>query len=530
MEKKTSPRAQGQKSRRKGRRIILWVVLGAVVLALGMGAYYIHSIVNRPTSLFEKTVNITAVPTVGVTPFFDIEKYLPTEDAGTTPLPTVAPTAKSQAGATEATPQTTPGQAASETPKGAAEEPSFTGIVNIALFGIDAFEDGGTTSGTEPHTDADMIVAVNFDTKEVSLISIARDAFTNIPGHAGFYKFNSVFNVGGGMEDPKAGLELSCKTAEMWLGGVSVPYYYGVDFQAVIDLVDALGGIDFYVDVPTVSVFGDEMPMGQQHLDGVGVMAYLRTRKQAGGLDYLRTARQRKMMIALFRKLKDEGKLSMLPELFRIMGDNVYTNTTVAQTAALVNFAQSIDPDSIQSYGIYGGMYGRYDWRFCFIFQQDRIDILKKVYGIDADIIGVNSPMYERFLHNSGFLALQHIGYAKLLFETIHDMVSVENMTEEQKRLYAACWKDYSDLQAAFDLADQWAQRHYDENADIPAEEQQERYAYNRAMTALEERLRKSGDALNEAFGSPVKLRWLRDINEWYKPDSVINEVYVDFA
>ena len=91
--------------------------------------------------------------------------------------------APAQAEATEPAPQ----QTAQATAQPTDREPALTGMVNIALFGIDAYEDGSTTSGTMPHTDANMIVAVNFDTKEVSLISIARDLFTNIPGHNGFY-------------------------------------------------------------------------------------------------------------------------------------------------------------------------------------------------------------------------------------------------------------------------------------------------------------------------------------------------------
>ena len=540
-----------QKEQRR-RRPVLWTILGAVLLLLGVGAFYLHSILNRPRALFEETVSVTATPAATMAPAFDIEEYLPTTAPSATAAPvvevtiapqpeateqalpaTAQPTAEPTAQATvqETTPQATPEETLQPTASGTLQEQPFTGIVNIALFGIDASEDGGTTSGTMPHTDADMIVAVNFDTKEVSLISIARDAFTNIPGYDGFYKFNAVFNVGGGMADPKAGLELSCRTAEMWLGGMSVPYYYGVDFQALIDLVDALGGIDFNVDVPMTALdTGAEIPTGQHHLDGWGVLAYLRARKSAGGQDHMRTARQRKMMIALFRKLKEEGQLSMIPDLMKIMGENVYTNTTVAQTAALMNFAQSIDPDSVQSYGFFGGMYSRYDWRFCFIFQQDRIDILKKVYGIDAEPLGVNSPMYEQFLHNGGFLALQHIGYAKRLFDSIHGSISTENMTEEQKRLYATCWKDYTDLQEAFELASSWTKRHYDENEKLSVEEQQAKSQYYHAMLALEERLRSSGDALNEAFGSPTELKWFRDINDWYKPGSVINEVYVDFA
>ena len=567
MDKEKETGTSARKEHNRGRRTALWTILGAALLILGVGAFYIHSIVNRPQSFFETTVSVTTVPATTMAPAFDIEQYLSThapeatvtptqapaateastpEPAATEaptpepmateaptpePTPTGAPTpeatdAPAQAEATEPAPQ----QTAQATAQPTDREPALTGMVNIALFGIDAYEDGSTTSGTMPHTDANMIVAVNFDTKEVSLISIARDLFTNIPGHNGFYKFNGVFNVGGGMDDPNAGLALSCRTAEMWLGGMSVPYYYGVDFQAVIDLVDALGGIDYDLDIELRTFDGRTIRPGQQHLDGYGVLAYLRARKRAGGLDVFRTARQRRMMIALFKMIQEEGKLSLIPELLKIMGDDVYTNTTIAQTAALASFAAGVDPDSIQSYSFQGTMHGGYDWRYCAVDQQERIDILKKVYGIDAEPIGVNSPVYEQFLHMGGFLALQHIGCARLLFDAIHSTMSPEDMTEEQKHLYATCWHATAELQAAFERTSQWMERHYDEAIELTAEERQERTDLYAAMTTWEKQVRETGDALNRTLDDPMKLGWTRDVADWYKQGSVINEVYVDFS
>ena len=212
------------------------------------------------------------------------------------------------------------------------------------------------------------------------------------------------------------------------------------------------------------------------------------------------------------------------------MGDHVYTNTTVAQTAALASFAQGVDPSNIHTYSFQGTMHGGYDWRYCAVDQDERIQILKTVYGINAEPLGVNSTVYEQFLHKGGFLALQHLGYVRKLFEAIHSTVPVENMTEEQKRSYALCWKDYSDLQAAFDAASQWMEKHYDEKQELTIEERQERIDLYSALTTRGEQLRNTGNKLNEAFGNPVELRWFRDIDDWYKPGSVINEVYVDFA
>ena len=513
LHEKNETQNQGSKRIKRG---FIAILLALVLMMTTMGAYYVHAITEQPGLLFERVHRTTVGDTPVPTPLFDVTGYLPKSKGRATPIPTPVP----------------PEPAPEVDSDPLAEGKPLTGVVNIALFGLDAYEDGGTTSGTMVHTDTNMIVAVNFDTKEVSLISIGRDNFTNVPGHAGFYKFNGVFNVGGGLDDPKAGLELSCRAAEMWLGGVSVPYYYGLDYQAVFDLIDAIGGLDFDSEIDLYDLDGTLIAKrGQQHLDSRGVLAYLRMRQTAGGLDYMRTERQRKLMIALFRKLKEAGQLSMIPELIQSLGEDIYTNTSLVQTAALVNFAQDVDPDNIHPYSIYGSMYGQFDWRYCFIYQQERIDILKTVYGIDAEPLGVNSPVYEKFLHKNGFMALQHIGYAKRLFDAIHSTVRPEDMTEQQKKLYAACWQDYMDLQSAFELASEWTKAHYDEKAKVSYEENKKRYEYNNALPKLEEKLRKSGDALNKAFGSPVDLKWRKEIEKkWYGPDSVINEVYVDFA
>ena len=304
------------------KRKVFVVIIVLMILTVTMGAYQIHRITSRPAQYFEEAQRVQAKTTPAPTPLFDITPYLP---KGEKPVTVI-----SVPESAEPTPDPDP----------LGEGKPLSGIVNIALFGIDAYENGGTTSGTMPHTDANMIVAVNFDAKEVSLISIARDIFTDVPGHDGFYKFNCIFNVGGGIQDPKGGLELACRGAEEWLGGVSVPYYFGLDFKAAMDVVDAIGGIDFDSEIELYGLDGRKIASsGQQHLNGEAVFSYLRMRQTAGGLDYMRTARQRKMMVALFKKIKEDGQLSLIPNILEAMGEDIYTNVTVPQIAALVAFA-----------------------------------------------------------------------------------------------------------------------------------------------------------------------------------------------
>lgn len=500
-----------QAANKRTYRQLFWIVLLVVGMVMAMGAY---RIVKLPGTLFEQTVRVAApAATAAPTPLIDVDSFLPAAKAKTTPVPTMPP----QEEAAEADPD----------PLG--EDKPLSGIVNIALFGLDAYETGGTTSGTMVHTDVNMIVAINFDTDEVSLISVARDIFTDIPGHDGFYKLNCAFNVGGGLGDPKAGMDLACRELEQWLGGVSVPYYFGLDYKAAFDVVDAIGGIDFNTEIDLYDLDGTRIAnAGQNHLNGRGVLAYLRMRKTAGGLDSLRTARQRKMMVAIFKKLKEAGQLSQIPDVLSAIGDDIYTNMTIPQITALVNYAANIDPDSIQTYSIQGDMVEQYLWRYCFVNQEDRINILRTVYGIEAAPMPVNSAAYERFLYDSGFMALQHIGYAKELFKWIHSNTTAEDMTDAQKKAYALCWREYMDLIAYFDQVDAWTKERFDQKK-LSNPDQDLRTKQYQALGRLERALRTAADDLNKAFGNPVELNWTRNVNQWFSKESVINEVYVDF-
>ena len=174
------------------------------------------------------------------------------------------------------------------------------------------------------------------------------------------------------------------------MGGISIPYYYGLDFQAVIDIVDAIGGIDYDVDQWFISMSGKQSyGKGRHHLDGDAVMGYLRIRQAADGLDSSRTARQRRMMVALFKKLKNEGKLSQIPALINAANSGIYTNTTLSQTTALVNYAAKLDADSIQARSMFGEL-GQieYEWRYAYVDQQNRLDIIREVFGIEAEPVG----------------------------------------------------------------------------------------------------------------------------------------------
>ena len=62
-----------------------------------------------------------------------------------------------------------------------------------------------------------------------------------------------------------------CDAAQWTLGGIPINYYYSVDFDALISLVDAIGGVDFDMDMSYQGDYG-YYHKGAQHLDGLGVL------------------------------------------------------------------------------------------------------------------------------------------------------------------------------------------------------------------------------------------------------------------
>ncbi|MBQ7755102.1 MAG: LCP family protein, partial [Clostridia bacterium] len=489
-------------------------VLALLLVGAGILAY---RVLVRPETLFtSSTATVTEAPQKDLMePAFDLASF----------LPTAAPEEQATAAAQAATP---------------APERKMDNIVNVMLMGIDAFENGGTTSGTQPHTDVMMVVAVNFDKDTVDLITLPRDTFTTAPGYHGFYKLNGVFNAGGGMDDLAGGFALTCRAAEIWLGGITIPYYYAVDFQAVVDIVDAIGGIDYQVDqtfkanVPQNSSMkegktyykSDEL----QHLDGNAVLGYLRIRHDADGLDSSRTARQRRMMVAIFTKLKKEGKLSQIPSLINAATSGVYTNTTLEQTTALVNYAISkIGPENIRTRAMYGDIWYQHYFKYCFVDQQNRIDLIKEVYGIDAEPVGVNTPAFENWLYDIGFLAMKYVRQPEKVFKVIEEQKAAgKQFTDKQIAAYAACYQAYTALDEGFAQCSKRVQQAYVDTTLTEAQINAIEKEVKAQLKALNEAVHDTTMALVKACDVHTKLEW--KVGERWFVDGDINEKFVAFG
>ncbi len=114
--------------------------------------------------------------------------------------------------------------------------------VNILLLGVDlrCDEEGPT------HSDTIMVATIDPVSRSAALLSLPRDLWVEIPNY-GVNRINQGYFLGQAYEYPGGGPALAVETVEAFLG-IPIDYHIAVDFKAVIDFVDLMGGI--VVDVP----------------------------------------------------------------------------------------------------------------------------------------------------------------------------------------------------------------------------------------------------------------------------------------
>ena len=298
-------------------------------------------------------------------------------------------------------------------------------FLNILFLGLDVTAGDIHASGNKrtvmkSHTDVIMLLAINKTKGRMDLLSIPRDTLCYVPGVYGVYKINAAFNTA---TNPAEGLRHVRDTVSWFLGGIKIDAYCAVDLQAMKTLTDKMGGIDFEVDMNYTGSSGKKYKIGYQHLDGMGVVDYVRARKNATreANDMGRTTRNRKMMIAIFDKLKSD--MNMINELWaesQKSSVNFYTDMNgIRVITDLWDFFQGIESAEIGSHMI-PGVYEDYVlgyWSLNITDQAERTKIIKNLFGFTAKELPYTSKNYCRWLLNGGFQAIQNIRQARLILD-----------------------------------------------------------------------------------------------------------------
>jgi|GEM_PF-722573 len=220
--------------------------------------------------------------------------------------------------------------------------------VNILVLGID--ESLERADWQTFRTDTMLLMSIDFDTNDVFMISLPRDSYVWIYNQDHRDKINTAFSEGGGYK--KNGFEYAMKTVSMALGGVPVNNYVCFDMNVVKEVVNAIGGLYYDVDV-NVSMCGRKIEKGYQYMDGQNVLDYCRQRH--GSSDIARVDRQQRMILAIFNEIKSTGQLGDIPAIYSAVTGNIYTDLTLKQIASLAAFAMKVDLESIERHTLPGG-------------------------------------------------------------------------------------------------------------------------------------------------------------------------------
>ena len=181
------------------------------------------------------------------------------------------------------------------------------GYINILLIGVDS-RDLKNLEGWR--ADALIVASIKEETGEVFLTSLYRDTFLRM-GDQGFYdKITHAFAYGG--------IETTIKSVNQALD-LNIKDYILFNFKAVADVVDAIGGVDVYVEeyeieqlnkytIETADNIGKKdynlcYGEGDYTLDGAQAVSYGRIRKGVGD-DFKRTERMRKIIGLILEKVK----------------------------------------------------------------------------------------------------------------------------------------------------------------------------------------------------------------------------------
>ena len=293
-------------------------------------------------------------------------------------------------------------QGTEETAGGAAAGPVVDhstrkkGFYNILLVGVD---DG--------NGNADTLMLLGYDTvnQKVGVVSVPRDTMVD-RDWSSFPKINAAYG--------KGGVSLVDEELERTLG-VPVDFYVMVDIQAFVEIVDEVGGLDYYV--PENMYHDDDagfvinLKEGQQHLDGYKALQLVRYRSYKNGqADIARTRTQQEVLTALAEKVLSWGSITRIGSFLEIFNKYVDTDLSMsdmlyfAQNALGLDTATGVATTTLEGRGDALVRYGKKD---VWCYELDPEDTVETVnayinpYEEPRTLEDMNLPRADRYYYNN---------------------------------------------------------------------------------------------------------------------------------
>ena len=231
-----------------------------------------------------------------------------------------------------------------ETPEG------ISGPINMLIVGSDTREGQGGEFGDVESELADviMLLHVSEDRTNASVVSFPRDLMVPIPScpnpKGGSFSamsrqmINSSIGYGG----------VACTHLTVQnLTGLKIPYLAMIDFQGVIEMSNAVGGVEVFIEKKISDPYtGLSLNAGTNTLKGKNALAFLRARKGIGdGSDLNRISNQQLFLRSLFEKVKSDGVLNnpiYLYSLASAAARNMRLSESMSDLGTMFNLASAL--------------------------------------------------------------------------------------------------------------------------------------------------------------------------------------------
>ncbi len=215
--------------------------------------------------------------------------------------------------------------------------------ISILILGLDE-EDGARRS------DSIMVATINPIEESTKLVSIPRDTLITLPNSERQEKFNALYAI--------YGISGVIDYVQDYLT-IPISYYATLNFEGLVDLVDAVGGIT--IDSPLSFTVQDseentgaiEIEEGLQELNGEQALGYARMRKQDPRGDFGRQERQRQVIETMIEDLMSFGSITNLTPILNAVRPNLQTNMSGQQIMAVASSYRSA-AETIESIEILG--------------------------------------------------------------------------------------------------------------------------------------------------------------------------------
>ena len=218
-----------------------------------------------------------------------------------------------------------------------ASNPSGNKPVNILLLGMDIGDPNQEDNKDIKRTDTIMVVNYNPETDKITTVSVPRD--TLIQNNGNSVKINSAFAIGGYSR---------IKTEVEGLLNVNINYIVKVDYDAFVDIIDAIGGVKMKIE--RNMIYDDEgqnlhinFKAGETvKLDGQKAQEFFRWRKNNDGSGFAngdldRIQNQQKFIAKVIDKCTNPLIVFRIPKIMSAIGNNVETNMSPFSSESILN-------------------------------------------------------------------------------------------------------------------------------------------------------------------------------------------------